>query len=98
MNEVNGKEAEVEKLKKDEDVRRALEQTQGEKPKTLPVVESKQKFFLGTYFVLFVAFAALYYLVNLGYFAFANPFEPIVLRVVIGAMAVILVAAIGSVI
>src|SRR5688572_4757945 len=98
MAQVKGKQAEVEELKKDEDVRRALEQTQGEKPHKQPLVEPKQKFFLGTYFIFFVGFAALYYLVNLGYFVFVSPFEPVVQRIAIGAMAVILLAAVGSVI
>jgi hypothetical protein len=43
------KQTEVEELKKDADVRRALDEARVDKPQKKPKVEPKQKFFLGTY-------------------------------------------------
>lgn len=92
------KQADVEELKKDEDVRRALEQACVDKPRKKAKVESKQKLFLGTYVLLFLAFGALYYLIRLGYFDFTDRFEPLLQRVALGAMAIVLVLIIGSVV
>ncbi len=47
---------EVEELKKNEDVRRALEQTAGNRSSTKAVVETKHMFWLGTYVILLLAF------------------------------------------
>ena len=93
---MNTKQAEVEELKKDEDVRRALEEACVDKPRKKTKVESKQKVFLGTYVLLFLAFGALYYLTRLGYFDFTDRFEPLLQRVALGAMAIVLVLIIGS--
>src|SRR5215204_76263 len=93
---MNTKHEHVEELKQDEDVRRALEQASTvNEPKKRTPMESKDKFFLGTYIILFVALGALYYLIRLGYFDFTNRFEPILRRIVLGAMAVVLVLTIG---
>ena len=93
------KQAEVEELKKDEDVRRALEQTSPEpRERAKPVVERKEKFFLGTYILLFICFGAFYYLIRLNFFDFANRFEPLLQRIALGAMAIVLVLAIGAVV
>ena len=56
------KQAEVEELKKDIDIQRALEQTGSDttKPGKKTKVEPKHKFWLGTYFLLFVGAAFLY--------------------------------------
>ncbi len=93
------KQAEVEELKKDEDVRRALEQAspaaRGTKKSD---VAPKQKVFLGTYAILFVIFGALYYLVRLDFFGFTDRFQPLLQRVALGAMAIILALAVGEVI
>jgi small-conductance mechanosensitive channel len=95
---MNTKQAEVEELKKDVDVRRAFEQACVDKPRKTPKVESKQKLLLGTYVILFLAFSALYYLIRLGYFDFTNRFEPLLQRVTLGVMAVILILTVGLVV
>lgn len=58
------KQTEVEELKKDTDIRRALEQTAGNKKMTIPKVEIKHKFWLGTYLLLLLGFGSVYYLLN----------------------------------
>lgn len=85
------KKQEAEELKKDEDVRRALEQTAGNKPTKKTVVETKHKFWLGTYVLFIASLGALYYLLRLGYFDFAVRYIPPLARVTLGAMGVVLV-------
>lgn len=95
------KKAEVEELKKDEDVKRALEQAAGSKKLTAPKVEIKHKFWLGTYLLLLFGFGAIYYLLRLDYFNFqqfaryaeyAAPLQ----RLTLGAMTVVLVLMIAG--
>lgn len=93
---MNTKQAEVEALKRDEDVRRALDQACVDKPPKKTKVETRQKFFLGTYFILLVAAGTVYYLIRLGYFDIAGRFVPLMQRVVLGAMAIVLVFLVGS--
>src|SRR5688572_5259621 len=88
---VENKKAQVENLKKDEDVRRALEQTAGNKPDKKTVVEPKQKFWIGTYLLLLAGFGVFYYLLRLGYFDFAVRFIPPLERLTLGAIGVVLV-------
>ncbi len=85
------KQAEVEELKKDEDVRRALEQTGGTSTaKPAPKIESKHKFWIGTYFILLAAAGGLYYLFRLDFFAFAGEFNQLLQRISLGLIAIIL--------
>lgn len=92
------KQAKVEELKKDEDVRRALEQTSGDKPARIPTVEPKEKFVLGSYLLALFAAAALYYLIRLKFLDLGERFDPIVQRVTLGAMAIVVVLTIGAVV
>jgi small-conductance mechanosensitive channel len=86
-----GKKAQAENLKKDEDVRRALEQTAGNKPWKKTVVETKHKFWFGTYLLLLAGFGVFYYLLRLGYFDFAVRYIPPLERLTLGAMGVVLI-------
>jgi small-conductance mechanosensitive channel len=97
------KRAAVEELKKDEDVQRALEQTAGNKKQELPKVETKHKFWLGTYLLLLIGFGAVYYALRLDFFnfqqfpkyaAYAAPLQ----RLALGAMAIVLVSMIARLI
>jgi small-conductance mechanosensitive channel len=85
------KKAEAEKLKKDEDVRRALEQTAGNKPVLKPVVETKEKLWLGTYLLLLLGFGAAYFLLRLGYLDFAFRYVPPLQRIALGGMAIVVI-------
>ena len=90
------KHAEVEELKKDSDIRRALEQTAGNKKMTIPKVETKHKFWLGTYLLLLLGFGSVYYLLRLRFFDFAAVYLPPLQRAAMGAMAIVLVLMISK--
>lgn len=91
------KRAEVEELKKHEDVRRELEQTAApEKAGQRPMVETKHKFRLGIHFLALVAAGTLYYLLRLKVFQIPERFEPLLERIAFGAMAIVLVLMIGA--
>jgi small-conductance mechanosensitive channel len=92
------KQAKVEELKKDEEVRRALEQTGGASTsKPAPVIESKHKFWIGTYLVLLIAGGGLYYLFRLDVFAiFTGKYNPLLQRVTLGLMAIVLLLTVAK--
>jgi len=83
----------VEQLKGQEDVRRALKQTASTKETTKPVVETKQKVWIGTYVLLLLGLGGLYYLVRLGFFNFAGKYLALLQRLTLGTMAIVLVLA-----
>ncbi len=95
--------AEAERLKQDEGVKRALEQTGGkalkeeeaarEEAGRPPRTRARHKLWIGTYLLALVALAALHYAVRLKFFDFADAYRPPVLRAVVGAMAVVVVLA-----
>lgn len=96
---MENREAKIEELKQDDDIRRELEQASPDiKPKK-PVVETKHKFWLLTYLLALIGFSVIYYLLRLGFFDFwLGPkaegevgYIPLVQRLTAGAMAVLLV-------
>ena len=96
---MNTKKEEVEELKKDEDVRRALEQAGGTAKQQMPIAfGSGAKIRLGVYFLLLAASGALYYLVRFDFFGIPERFAPLAMRVALGLTAIILVLTIGAVI
>ena len=93
------KRARVEELKKDEDVRRALEQTGGQTTEPISIdIESSQKIRLGIYFLALVGAGVLYYLVHLDVFGVPERFDPLLQRVGIGVVVITLVLTVGAVI
>lgn len=93
------KRAKVEELKKDENVRRALEQTATpDKPITVPSVQSREKIRLGIYFLALVAAGAVYYLIRLDFFGLPERYHSFLERIALGITAVILVLTVGAVI
>ena len=84
---------EVEQLKAQDDVRRALKQTAGNKDAAKPVVETKQKVWIGTYVLLLIGLGGIYYLLRLSFFGFAAKYVPLLQRLTVGAMEVVLVLA-----
>src|SRR5688500_1159039 len=96
---MNGKQKEVEELKKDVEVRRALEQAGAAKePKQKTPVERKQKIYLGTYILLVLGFASLYYVIRRGVFVTPERFTPLLQRLSLGLAAIALVLAIASIV
>ncbi|HTK38363.1 MAG TPA: mechanosensitive ion channel family protein [Pyrinomonadaceae bacterium] len=84
--------SEVKELEKDEDVRRELEHTGGEKPDDeRPKVPGKHKLEISSYIVLLIAFGAFYYLLRFGYFDFAAQYASTLQRFTLGLMAIALV-------
>ena len=81
----------VEELKKDDNIRRAFEQTAGNKPQTKPKIKTSHKFWLGIYLLLMIALGVLYYALRLHFFDFAAAYLPPVERATIGAMGIVLV-------
>lgn len=94
------KQAEVDELKKDEDIQRALEQTGSDstKPgKKKQKVESKHRLWLGVHFLLFVGSAFLYYLIRLGFFGLAEATTQLLQRVTLGATAIVLTLMLAAI-
>jgi small-conductance mechanosensitive channel len=83
--------AQVEELKKDSEVRRALEEAARDKELSAPVVQPKEKAWLGTWVILFLALAVVYYLARAGFFEVFGPYLPAAMRMIVGAMAIVLV-------
>ena len=94
------KQAEVDELKKDEDIQRALEQTVSDttKPgKKKQKVESKDRLWLGIHFLLFVGSAFLYYLIRLGFFGLSEATGQLLQRVTLGVTAIVLTLMLGAI-
>lgn len=85
--------AEVEQLKEQEDVRRALQQTATNKEAAKPVVATSQKVWILTYVLLLLGLGGLYYLLRLSFFGFATRYVPLLQRFTLGALAIVLVLA-----
>lgn len=96
--EAEKKRAEVEELKKDDNVRRAFEQTAGNKKQTKPKVEAKHKFWLGIYVLVLLGLGAVYYLLRLHYFDFAARYVPLIQRGTLGAMTIVLVLIVSKIV
>src|SRR4030095_4133283 len=93
------KKAKVEELKKDEDVRRALEQTGGTSTlKPVPEIRSKHKLWIVTYFALLVSGGGLYYLLRLKFFAFAGEYNALLQRITLGFIAIVLTLAVAKIV
>lgn len=87
---------EVEQVKEREDVKQALKQTSIVKPEETPKAETKDKLWLGTHAIVFLALAAVYLILQFSVFGFAARFIPVVQAVIKSAMAVVLLLAIAK--
>jgi small-conductance mechanosensitive channel len=93
------KQAKVEELKKDEDVRRALEQTGGTSTsKPVPEIRPKQKLWIVTYFALLVAGGGIFYLLRLKIFAFTGEYNALLQRVTLGFILIVLSLAVAKIV
>ncbi len=98
MPETKPESAEVAQLKKEPNVKRALKQTATTKETSAPPVKTKHKLFIGTYALLLVGLGCSYYLLRLRFFGFAARYVPLLQRLVLGAMAVVLVLAVAKIV
>jgi small-conductance mechanosensitive channel len=87
-------EKKVEQLKKDSDIQKALDQTAPKADLAVPTA-SKQKLFLGTYLLFIVLLSGTYYLIRLRLFHIGEQYLPFVQRMLLGAMAIVIVLALA---
>lgn len=92
-----GERAEIEDLKRQEDVRRALQQTTSTETSPPVPIETGHKLWLAGYGVALLLFGGAYYLVRLGIVSFAAGPEALALRVLRGAIAIVCVLAASKV-
>ena len=87
---------EVEQVKQDQDVKRALKQTSTVKADETPKAETKDKLWLGTHVLVIAALGVLYYLLQFKVFGFAARFIPFLQRLDKTAIAIVLLLAIAK--
>jgi small-conductance mechanosensitive channel len=90
---------EVEQVKQQEDVKRALKQTSTVKPADTPKAETKDKVWLGTHFIILIALAAFRYLLQLNIFGLPAKYPrytDVLHKLDLAAMAVILLLAVAK--
>jgi small-conductance mechanosensitive channel len=89
---------EVEQVKQQEDVKRALKQTSTIKPEEPPKAETKDKLLLGTHVIVLLALAAFHFVLQFKFFGFAARFIPYIIKLNQSVMAVVLLLAIAKII
>jgi small-conductance mechanosensitive channel len=89
---------EVEQVKKQEDVKRALKQTSTVKPKSQPKAETKDKLLLGTHIIVLIALAVLRYVLQFKFFGFAARFIFQVQKINLSVMAIVLLLATAKIV
>lgn len=82
------REARVEELKQDDDIRRALEQASPDLEPKKPVVATIHKYWLLAYALSLLVFTTFFYLLRLGFLNFTGNYLPLLQRVCLGAMAI----------
>jgi small-conductance mechanosensitive channel len=89
-------EEKVERLKQDSEIQKALEQTAGQKEIVTAPAADKQKLFLGSSALVLLLLSGCYYLLRLKLFRIADPYLPFVQRLLLGAMAIVIVLGIAK--
>jgi small-conductance mechanosensitive channel len=89
---------EVEQVKQQEDVKRALKQTSTVKPDQQPKAETKDKLLLGTHVIILIALAIVRYVLQFKLFGFAPRFIFQIQNINLSVMAVVLLLAIAKVV
>src|ERR1051325_1036557 len=84
---------EVEQVKQDADVKRALKETSTVKTGETPKAETKDKLWLGTHVIVVLALVVLYYVLQFKVFGFAARLIPFVQRLDKTAIAIVLLLA-----
>ena len=82
---------EVEELKKDAEVRRALDQTASDEQVVMSKAEPRQKLLLASYVIFLLALAVVYYILRLNVLDAIAAYVPLLQRVTVGAMAIVAV-------
>src|SRR3989441_5953176 len=89
---------EVEQVKKQEDVKRALKQASTVKPEEAPKAETKDKLWLGTHAIVLISLVVLYYVLQFKVFGFAARFIPFIQKLDKSAIAIVLLLAVAKVV
>src|SRR6267143_71053 len=89
---------EVEQVKQQEEVKRALKQTSTVKPDETPKAETKDKLLLGTHMIILFALAVVRIVLQFSFFGFASRFIPLLQKLNLGVMAIVLLLAIAKVV
>ena len=87
---------EVEQVKNQEDVKRALKQTSTVEPKDEPKAKTTDKLWLGTHIIVALALAVFYYVLQFRVFGFAARLIPFIQKLDKSAIAIVLLLAIGK--
>lgn len=91
------KTAQVEQLKEQEEIRTALQQTAGVKELTpKPVANQQDRFWFGTYLLLLLILAALYYVLGTNLFPANAQYIPSLRRWLVGAMLIVVVIGVAK--
>jgi small-conductance mechanosensitive channel len=89
---------EVEQVKEQADVKRALKQTSTVKTESAPKAETKDKLLLGTHVIIVLALAIVHYVLQFAVFGFAARFIPLLQKINLSVMAIVLLLAIAKIV
>jgi small-conductance mechanosensitive channel len=92
---------EVEQVKQQVEVKRALEQTSTVKPDTTPAAETKDKLLLGTHAIILIALAVVRFVLDFSFFGFAakHPkYIDLLQKLDLSVMAIVLLLAIAKIV
>src|SRR5947207_13564665 len=93
------KPSDVEQVKQQDDVKRALKQTSTVKPpEEKPKAETKDKLWLGTHAIVLLSLAVLYYVLQFKVFGFATRLIPFIQQLDKTVMAIVLLLAVAKVV
>jgi small-conductance mechanosensitive channel len=89
---------EVEQVKQQEEVKRALKQTSTVKPDETPTAETKDKLLLGTHVIILITLAVVRIVLQFSFFGFASRFIPLLQKLNLSVMAIVLLLAIAKIV
>jgi small-conductance mechanosensitive channel len=89
---------EVEQVKEQQEVKRALKQTSTVKPESTPTVETKDKLLLGTHAILLLVLSVVHYVLQFSVFGFASRFISLLQKLNLSVMAIVLLLAIAKIV
>ena len=89
---------EVEQVKQQAEVKRALKQTSTVKPEATPKAETKDKLLLGTHVILLLALALVRVVLQFSVFGFASRYIDLLQKLNLSVMAIVLLLAIAKIV
>jgi hypothetical protein len=93
------KQSDVEQVKQQDDVKRALKQTSTVKPpEETPKAKTTDKLLLGTHAIVLLSLVVLYYILQFKVFGFAARFIPFIQKLDKTAIAIVLLLAVAKVV